>query len=116
MYIRTNSDTTLIYNIAELLGVDKQSSVGFLALLEHLRYCEVGSFLKNPKSPVWILGSETHLTVMFSFEKQLVTAEETPTELAQRVFQSYDPENRNFISSDLLQDVLSSLNLVSEPE
>jgi hypothetical protein len=27
-----------------------------------LRYCEVGSFLKNPKRPVWVLGSETHLT------------------------------------------------------
>jgi hypothetical protein len=64
----------------ELRGIDKQSAVGFLALLEHLRYCEVGSFLKNPINPVWVLGSETHLTVLFSFEKQLVSAE-TPTEV-----------------------------------
>jgi hypothetical protein len=48
--------------IAELRGIDCQSEVGFLALLEHLRYCEVGSFLKNPKHPVWVMGSETHLT------------------------------------------------------
>ena len=48
--------------IKELRGIDRQSEVGFLALLEHLRYCEVGSFLKNPKHPVWVMGSETHLT------------------------------------------------------
>ncbi|XP_054268276.1 ubiquitin carboxyl-terminal hydrolase MINDY-3 homolog [Macrosteles quadrilineatus] len=99
----------------KLRGIDKQSTVGFLALLEHLRYCEVGSFLKNPMNPVWVLGSETHLTVLFSFEKQLVSAE-TPTEVARRVFKSFDPEGNNFISSDLLQDVLSMLNLVSDPE
>jgi len=51
-----------VYWITELRGIDCQSEVGFLALLEHLRYCEVGSFLKNPKHPVWVLGSETHLT------------------------------------------------------
>jgi hypothetical protein len=48
-----------------LRGLEKQSDVGFLTLLEHLRYCEVGSFYKSPKSPVWLLGSETHLTGIF---------------------------------------------------
>jgi hypothetical protein len=51
-----------VYWITELRGIDCQSEVGFLALLEHLRYCEVGSLIKNPKHPVWVLGSETHLT------------------------------------------------------
>ncbi|XP_022185626.1 ubiquitin carboxyl-terminal hydrolase MINDY-3 homolog [Nilaparvata lugens] len=99
----------------KLRGIDKQSKIGFLALLEHLRYCEVGSFLKSPINPVWVLGSETHLTVLFSFEKQLVCAE-TPSEMAKRVFKSYDPEGNNFIAADLLQDVLNSLDLVSDPE
>jgi hypothetical protein len=45
-----------------LRGIERQSEVGFLTLLEHLRYCEVGNFYKSPKCPVWILGSETHLT------------------------------------------------------
>ncbi|XP_075222569.1 ubiquitin carboxyl-terminal hydrolase MINDY-3 homolog [Lycorma delicatula] len=99
----------------KLRGIDKQSKIGFLALLEHLRYCEVGSFLKNPINPVWVLGSETHLTVLFSFEKQLVSAE-TPSEVARRVFKSYDPEGNNFIAADLLQDVLGSLDLVSDTE
>jgi hypothetical protein len=39
--------------------------------------------LKNPKSPIWILGSETHLTVIFSREKALVEIEnETPLKKA----------------------------------
>lgn len=99
----------------ELKGISQQSTIGFLALLEHLRYCEVGSFLKNPMSPVWVMGSETHLTVLFSQERRLVGAE-TPAEVARRVFKTFDPEGNNFIPSDLLQDVLSMLNLVSDPE
>ncbi|KAL1123353.1 hypothetical protein AAG570_002438 [Ranatra chinensis] len=95
----------------KLLGINKQSSVGFLALLEHMRYCEVGSFLKNPINPVWVLASETHLTVLFSFEKRLVSTE-TPSEVARRVFKSFDPEGNNFIAADLLQDVLSMLEIM----
>ncbi|KAJ4440013.1 hypothetical protein ANN_08144, partial [Periplaneta americana] len=99
----------------KLRGIDRQSEVGFLALLEHLRYCEVGSFLKNPKHPVWVMGSETHLTVLFSLERRLVSPE-TPSEVARRVFKSFDPEGNNFISAVLLQDVLRALELVSEAE
>ncbi|XP_071439579.1 ubiquitin carboxyl-terminal hydrolase MINDY-3 homolog [Hetaerina americana] len=98
-----------------LRGIDSQSEIGFLALLEHLRYCEVGSFFKNPKNPVWVMGSDTHLTVLFSQERKLVSPE-TPSETARRVFKSFDPEGNNFISSVLLQDVLTALDLVSEPE
>lgn len=122
--------------------------------MEQLRYCTVGSFYKNPKNPVWVMASETHLTgmllprilfsifhcsnfevmfdfsdnfiqfcfflpllfpVLFSYEKNLVS-KETPSEIARRVFKSYDPEGNNFIPNPVLQDVLSALELVSEPE
>lgn len=99
----------------KLRGLIKQNDVGFLALLEHLRYCEVGSFFKNPKHPVWVVGSETHLTVLFSWEKSLVSPE-TAGEVAHRVFKRYDPEGNNFIQSSSLQDVLRDLDLVSETE
>ncbi|XP_063225112.1 ubiquitin carboxyl-terminal hydrolase MINDY-3 homolog [Bacillus rossius redtenbacheri] len=98
-----------------LRGVDQQAEVGFLTLLEHFRYCEVGSFLKNPKNPVWLLASETHLTVLFSPDKRLASAE-TPTQVACRVFKSFDPEGNNFIAAPLLQDVLRTLDLVSDKE
>lgn len=52
--------------VIELKGLAKQSQIGFITLMEHLRYCTVGSFYKNPVHPIWILGSETHLTGCFT--------------------------------------------------
>uniref|UniRef100_A0AAY3ZY92 Ubiquitin carboxyl-terminal hydrolase MINDY n=1 Tax=Denticeps clupeoides TaxID=299321 RepID=A0AAY3ZY92_9TELE len=98
-----------------LKGIHEQASVGFLTLMESLRYCKVGSFLKSPKYPIWILGSETHLSVFFTKELALV-APESPSEQARRVFQTYDPEDKGFIPGTLLEDVMKALDLVSEPE
>jgi hypothetical protein len=67
----------------KLYGIRQQASIGFLSSLEMYRLMEVGWFLKNPQSPIWILGSETHLTVIFSREQALVEIEnETPTKKA----------------------------------
>lgn len=46
----------------KLRGINEQSDIGFITLMEQMRYCTVGSFYKNPKNPVWVMGSETHLT------------------------------------------------------
>lgn len=118
----------------KLQGVEKQSDIGFVTLMETLRYIAVGSYYKNPKYPIWVVGSETHLTVLFSNEKSLVSPE-TPSEHARRVFSKYDTENSSelrvglfvvisilillhsisgFISSAVLQDVLNDLGLESD--
>lgn len=76
----------------KLKGINQQSEIGFITLMEQLRYCTVGSFYKNPKLPIWVMGSETHLTVLFSNEKRLVSPE-TQAEIARRVFSQYDTEN-----------------------
>ncbi|KAL2084160.1 hypothetical protein ACEWY4_019678 [Coilia grayii] len=99
----------------KLKGINEQATVGFLTLMESLRYCKVGACLKSPKFPVWILGSETHLSVFFTKELALV-APESPSEQARRVFQTYDPEDNGFIPDTLLEDVMKALDLVSEPE
>ncbi|XP_051791880.1 ubiquitin carboxyl-terminal hydrolase MINDY-3 isoform X3 [Erpetoichthys calabaricus] len=99
----------------KLRGIHNQATVGFQTLMESLRYCKVGSFLKSPKFPIWILGSETHLTVFFAKEMTLV-APESPSEQARRIFQTYDPEDNGFIPDTLLEDVMKALDLVSEPE
>ncbi|XP_076869246.1 ubiquitin carboxyl-terminal hydrolase MINDY-3 isoform X2 [Brachyhypopomus gauderio] len=99
----------------KLHGIHEQASVGFLTLMESLRYCTVGSFLKSPRFPIWILGSETHLSVFFTKEMSLV-APESPAEQARRVFQTFDPEDNGFIPDTLLEDVMKALDLVSEPE
>uniref|UniRef100_A0A8C8D5C1 Ubiquitin carboxyl-terminal hydrolase MINDY n=1 Tax=Oncorhynchus tshawytscha TaxID=74940 RepID=A0A8C8D5C1_ONCTS len=83
--------------------------------MESLRYCKVGAFLKSPKFPIWILGSETHLSVFFAKEMCLV-APESPSEQARRVFQTFDPEDNGFIPDCLLEEVMKALDLVSEPE
>lgn len=97
----------------QLQGVNQQSQIGFLTMLEHLRYCEVGSYLKNPITPVWVLGSETHLTVGFSFEKRLACLESAANK-AKRIFKMFDPDGNNFIASDHLQNLLAKLDLVSD--
>ncbi|XP_043603191.1 ubiquitin carboxyl-terminal hydrolase MINDY-3 homolog [Bombus pyrosoma] len=99
----------------KLRGIDKQNPIGFLALLEYLCYCEVGTFLKSPSYPIWVLGSETHLTVLFSTEKRLVSPE-TPADQAKRIFRKFDPEGNDFIPANLLQDVLAELGLVTDTD
>lgn len=98
-----------------LRGIEQQNDIGFLTIMEHMQYCTVGSFYKNPKHPVWVLASDTHLTVLFSLERRLA-APETVGESAERIFRSFDPEGNNFIPSAALQDVLCAADLVSEPE
>lgn len=46
----------------KLRGICEQSNIGFITLMEQMRYCTVGSFFKNPRYPVWVMGSDTHLT------------------------------------------------------
>uniref|UniRef100_A0A672QE12 Ubiquitin carboxyl-terminal hydrolase MINDY n=1 Tax=Sinocyclocheilus grahami TaxID=75366 RepID=A0A672QE12_SINGR len=96
----------------KLRGIHQQAPVGFLTLMESLRYCKVGTFLKSPKFPIWILGSETHLSVFFTKEMALV-APESPSEQARRVFQTFDPEDNGFILDTLLEDVMKALDLDS---
>lgn len=98
-----------------LRGINQQSDIGFLTVMEQMQYCTVGSFFKNPRYPIWVLGSETHLTVLFSPERKLA-ASESPREAAIRVFQQFNVDGANFIESGQLQEVLRQLDLVCVPE
>ncbi len=74
----------------ELLGIQRQSSVGFLSLFEHYGYVkvvgappcfplsarsphaqQVGSNLKRPRVPVWVVCSESHYTTLFSADRSV---------------------------------------------
>jgi hypothetical protein len=39
---------------------------GFLTLMEAFEYLQVGSHLKHPSRPVWVVCSESHYSVLFS--------------------------------------------------
>lgn len=98
-----------------LVGIARRPAVGFLTRLEHLRYVQVGWYLKNPTNAVWVLGSETHLTVLFSWSKNLVTPD-CEVERAKQVFSWYDTEGNNFIPRDKLKEVLEKLNLCTDDD
>jgi len=97
----------------ELVGIREQSSVGFLSYLECLRYLEVGRHLKCPRWPVWVLGSETHLTVVYSNQLSLV-APPSPREAATEAFDSLAADTPGFIPSDQLGQLMERLGLFSE--
>eukprot|EP00037_Helgoeca_nana_P009995 m.87662 g.87662 ORF g.87662 m.87662 type:complete len:459 (-) comp19942_c0_seq5:3419-4795(-) len=99
-----------------LRGVTEQSEVGYLTILEQLRYVSVGSLLKNPKYPIWIIASETHFTVLFSLDGRL-TESEGPITRAKRVFGEQDAAGGGFIMPDKLPAVLQELEIAkSEAE
>ncbi|XP_032814668.1 ubiquitin carboxyl-terminal hydrolase MINDY-3 [Petromyzon marinus] len=98
-----------------LFGMREQATIGFLTLMESFRLCQVGSFLKSPQVPIWVLGSETHLTIFFTKELSVV-ASESPTEHARRVFKSFDPEDNGFILDSMLEDLMKTLDLFADPE
>jgi hypothetical protein len=54
-----------------LRGVPEEADIqiGLLSELESLRYVTIGLKLKNPSFPIWIIGSQSHYTVLFSFDK-----------------------------------------------
>ena len=56
----------------QMRGVEVRPRVGFLSLLEHYNYVKVGDFLKCPRLPVWLVGSESHYTVLFRWEDGVI--------------------------------------------
>jgi len=98
-----------------LRGIQDQAAVGFLSYLECLRYLEVGENLKSPKWPVWLLGSETHLTVVYSRNTELVRPP-SQRDIARDKFAALDADSAGFIPGDKLQQLMESLDLFSDPE
>ncbi|ETV91317.1 hypothetical protein H310_14137 [Aphanomyces invadans] len=98
-----------------LRGVEARTTVGYLTHLEALRYCTVGSYLKAPRAPVWVLGSTSHFTVLFSTDTSLCTGSASDALLAkvQRAFKSFDTMESGFIQIDSLPACLAELDVDS---
>ena len=73
----------------------------------------MGKFLKSPIWPVWLLGSETHLTVLFSKDMELV-GPPSQRDLAKEKFSAIDKESSGFIAVDKLKDLMLGLDLFAE--
>ncbi|XP_049749489.1 probable ubiquitin carboxyl-terminal hydrolase MINDY-4 isoform X2 [Elephas maximus indicus] len=59
-------------NITLLKGIGARSDVGFLSLFEHYNVCQVGCFLKTPRFPIWVVCSESHFSVLFGLQLELL--------------------------------------------
>ncbi|XP_057587892.1 probable ubiquitin carboxyl-terminal hydrolase MINDY-4 isoform X2 [Hippopotamus amphibius kiboko] len=59
-------------NITPLKGISARSDIGFLSLFEHYNVCQVGCFLKTPRFPIWVVCSESHFSVLFSLQLELL--------------------------------------------
>ncbi|XP_076360643.1 putative ubiquitin carboxyl-terminal hydrolase MINDY-4 isoform X1 [Tachypleus tridentatus] len=68
-------------NGTTLHGIPDQSDIGFLSLFEHYQSCEVGSHLKNPRNPIWIVLSESHFSVLFATCKEVLLVNKDPFHL-----------------------------------
>ena len=53
-----------------LQGIKRRSSVGLLTLFEWYKYMEVGTYLKDPEDPVWVVCSESHFSTLYASERR----------------------------------------------
>lgn len=96
-----------------LRGIQSQPTIGYLSQLEAMRYCEVGSFYKSPRFPIWVVGSASHFTVLFG---QATSLKESKSDMlleqCRRAFKGVEGgEEHGFISTVQLATVLGALDL-----
>uniref|UniRef100_A0A7N0UAD3 ubiquitinyl hydrolase 1 n=2 Tax=Kalanchoe fedtschenkoi TaxID=63787 RepID=A0A7N0UAD3_KALFE len=102
-----------------LKGVSSTVEVGFLTLLESLNFCKVGQNLKRPKWPIWVVGSESHYTVIFATNTNVQEENELESRESQ-IRKAFDAQDQSggggFVSVEGFQQVLreTGINLPSE--
>lgn len=95
-------------------GVSTPVEVGFLTLLESLNYCKVGQFLKCPQWPIWVVGSESHYTVLFALDTKVQQENEFEYRESQirRAFDAQDQSGGGgFISVEGFHQVIRETNI-----
>ena len=93
-------------------GIGRRSKVGYLSQLEKLRYCQVGGYLKCPIFPVWVVGSESHFSVLFGIDGSSQASSRTQDLFGtcKNAWQEHD-SNQGFIPMQDLNHVLKKLKL-----
>ncbi|KAI4339697.1 hypothetical protein MLD38_024609 [Melastoma candidum] len=102
-----------------LKGISGGVEVGFLTLLESLNFCKVGQHLKCPKWPIWVVGSESHYTVLFAPDTNVQQENEFEERESQirRAFDAHDQSGGGgFIGVEGFHQVLQETNVRLPPE
>lgn len=98
-------------------GVDSDRTgvptVGFLSELEPMRYLVVGSLYKHPDLPLWVLGSSTHYTLLFSTRKSdsQLSAEAQLEQKAKKVFLENSIDEGGLALATSLSKLLEGLGI-----
>jgi hypothetical protein len=90
-------------------GVSRTPPIGYLSQLEAMRYTTVGEFLKTPEVPVWVVGSQSHFTVLFSTDATCNLPD--PATRVRRKFDVHDASNAGMIPLESVPVVLAAANL-----
>ncbi|XP_021903398.1 ubiquitin carboxyl-terminal hydrolase MINDY-3-like [Carica papaya] len=102
-----------------LKGISKNVEVGFLTLLESLNFCKVGQHLKCPKWPIWVVGSESHYTVLFALDIS-VQDENELEERESQIRKAFDGQDQSggggFIGVEGFHQVLRDTGIRLPPE
>ncbi|KAK7270940.1 hypothetical protein RJT34_26476 [Clitoria ternatea] len=98
-----------------LKGISQYVEVGFLTLLESLNFCKVGQYLKCPKWPIWVVGSESHYTVLFALDAG-VQKENELEERESQIRKAFDAQDQSggggFIGVEGFHQVLRETNII----
>ncbi|CAE7694867.1 mindy3, partial [Symbiodinium microadriaticum] len=73
----------------------------------------VGSLYKVPTYPIWVIGSATHFTVLFSMDRRVneESSEEQLLARVQRVFKAVDSDGCGFVMDTQLAGILEQLEV-----
>ncbi len=85
--------------------------MGYLSQYEYQGHSPVGNFYKHPKYPIWILGSETHYTLLWSADYEVLIANsfEEKKQLVTNTFNAVageDMANAGMLPKEKLDDLL----------
>ncbi|KAL1533497.1 ubiquitin carboxyl-terminal hydrolase MINDY-3-like [Salvia divinorum] len=95
-------------------GISTTVQVGFLTLLESLNYCKVGQYLKCPNWPIWVVGSESHYTVLFALDTKVQEENELENRESQirKAFDAHDQSGGGgFITVEAFRQIIKELRI-----
>ncbi|KAK4722204.1 hypothetical protein R3W88_012437 [Solanum pinnatisectum] len=95
-------------------GISTTVEVGFITLLESLNFCKVGLHLKCPTWPIWVVGSESHYTVLFALDTKVLEENELEGKET-KIRRAFDAQDQSggggFISVEGFHQVLRDTNV-----
>ncbi|XP_010320080.1 uncharacterized protein [Solanum lycopersicum] len=95
-------------------GISTTVEVGFITLLESLNFCKVGLHLKCPAWPIWVVGSESHYTVLFALDTKVQEENELEGKET-KIRRAFDAQDQSggggFISVEGFHQVLRDTNV-----